>query len=88
MPDQAQGTTGKIEKDEANPDHSPTTEAIMIHTEASLDHNTGKDTVTTKAAPNNLTQPTEDTAIDLAMTHHTSRIIHTSHLFRLLIPRS
>ena len=28
MPDQAQGTTGKIEKDETSPDHSPTTKNI------------------------------------------------------------
>ena len=28
MPDQAWGTTGKIEKDEMSPDHSPTTEDI------------------------------------------------------------
>ena len=28
MPDQAQGTTGKIEKDKANPDHIPTSEDI------------------------------------------------------------
>ena len=63
-----------METREADPDHSPTFEditaqVIMIHIEATLDHNTGID-----AARDNLTQPTRETATDLAMTHHTSHI--------------
>ena len=74
MPDWAQGTTGKIEKDETGPEHSCTTEditvrVIAIYTEATLDHNTGIDTATTEAAHDDLTQHTEDAAKDLAMTH-------------------
>ena len=42
----------------------------MIHTEATLDNNTGIDTATTEADYNDLTQHTGDTATDLTMTHY------------------
>ena len=79
MPDQIQGTTVKMETGEASPDHSHTFEditakAIAICIEAALDHNTGIDAATTEAAHDNLTQPTEDTATDLTMTHHTDHM--------------
>ena len=69
----------KIETDEANLDHSPifadiTAQVIVIHIEATLDHNTEVDVTTTGAVHDDLTQPTEDTATDLAMTHHTNHI--------------
>ena len=69
----------KIETGKADPDHSPTfkdiaAQAIMIHIEATLDHNTGIDAATTGAAYDNLTQLTEDTATDHAVTHHTGHI--------------
>ena len=67
----------KIETDEANPDHSPifkdiTAQVIVIHIEATLDHNTGIDVATIGAVHDNLTQPTDDTATDLTVTLHTS----------------
>ena len=79
MPDQVQDTRVKIETGKANPDHSLTFEditaqIIMIHIEAALDHNTGRDTMTIEAIHNDLAQPTEDTATDLARTHHTGHI--------------
>ena len=49
----------------------------MIHIEATLDHNTGIDATTTGAAHNDLTQLTEGTVTDLAMTHCTSH--NTDH---------
>ena len=68
-----------IETDKANPDHSLTFEdigaqVIMISIEATLDHNTGIDAATTGAAHDDLAQPTEDTATDLTVTHHTGCI--------------
>ena len=51
----------------------------MIHIEATLDHNTGIEAATTDAAHNDVTQPTEDTATDLTMTHCTGNI--TGHPF-------
>ena len=85
MPDQAQGTTGKIKRDETSPDHSPTTKdiaarVITIHTEASLDHNTGTDTAATEVAHNDLTQHAEDTATDTTMTHCIGHIADHSHI--------
>ena len=79
MPDQVQGTTMRIETDEADPDHSPSLQdiiawAIVINIETTLDHNTGIDTATTGAAHDDLIQPTENTTTDLAMTLHTSHI--------------
>ena len=81
MLDQVWGTTVKIEKCEANPDHSPTSKdftawVIMICIEAALDHNIGIDTTTTGPAHDELTQPTEETATDLTMTHHTGHIAY------------
>ena len=78
-PDQVWGTTMKMEIDKANQDHSPicadiTFWVIVIHIEAALDCNTGRDAATTGAVHNDLSQPTEDTAKDLAMTHHTDHI--------------
>ena len=69
----------KIETDEADSDHSPTfkdiaAQVIVIDIEATLDHSTGIYATTTGAAHNDLTQPTEDTATDLAMTHCTGHI--------------
>ena len=69
----------KIETGKANPDHSPTFEdiaaqVIAICIEATLDHNTGTDATTTGAANDNLAQPTEDTATDLAVIHNTNHI--------------
>ena len=79
MPDQVQETTMKIETGKANPDQSPTfkditAQVIMICIEVALDHNTGIDAATTGADHDDLTQPTEDIATDLAMTHHTGHI--------------
>ena len=64
----------KIKTGKANPDHSPTTEAItawviVICIEGALDHNTGIDIATTEAAHDDLTQPIEDTVTDLTVTH-------------------
>ena len=61
---------------EANPDHSPTIKdiAAWVIIEATLDHNTGIDAPTTEAAHDDLTQPTEDTATDLTVTHCTCHI--------------
>ena len=69
----------RMETGKANPDCSPTTkditaQVIVIPIEATLDHNTGIRAATTRAVHNDLTQPTEDTAIDLAMTHHIGHI--------------
>ena len=79
MPNQVQGTTIKIETDKVNPDHTPTfkdiaAQVIAIHIEATLDHNTRIDATTTGAALDDLTQPTEDTATDLTVTHHAGHI--------------
>ena len=69
----------KIETDEADPDHSLilgdiTAQVITIHIEAALDQNTEIDATTTGTVHNDLTQPTEDAATDLAMTLHTGHI--------------
>ena len=65
----------KIETDKVDPDHSPIFEdiaaqVIAIYIEAILYCNTGIDATTTGAVHNDLTQPTEDTATNLTMTHH------------------
>ena len=62
----------KIETGKANPYHSHTSkditaQAIAILIEATLDCNTGIDTVTTEAAHYNLAQPRESTATE---SHH------------------
>ena len=72
-------TTVKIETGKANPDHSPTPVDIAawvttICIEAALDHNTSIDAATTGPAHYDLTQPTEDIATDLTITHHYSHI--------------
>ena len=69
----------KIETEKANPDHSPifadiTTQVIAIYIEATLDCNTGIDAATTGAVHNDLSQPTEDAATDIAVTHCTDHI--------------
>ena len=46
----------------------------MIHIEATLDHNTWIEAATSGAVHDDLTQPTEDAATDLVMTHHTDHI--------------
>ena len=86
-PDQVQGTT-MIKTGKANPDHSPTTkditaQVIMIHIEGTLDHNTEIDAATTEVSHDNLTQPTEDTATYLAITHCTSHITDYPHITAL-----
>ena len=53
--------------------------------EASLDHNTRIDAITTEAAHDDLTQPTEDTATDLTMTHCTSHIADRLHITALWV---
>ena len=90
MQDQAQGMTMKIKTGKANPDHSPTTkdiaaQDIAINIEATLDHNTRIDAAITKAAHNDLNQPTEDTARDLAMTHCTNHITDHPHTTALWV---
>ena len=50
----------------------------MIHTESTRDHNTRTDTAATEVAHDDLTQHTDDTATDPAMTHHIIYI--TDHL--------
>ena len=72
----------KVETSKANPDYSPTfiditAQVFLIHIEATLNHNARVDATTTAAAHDYFTQPTEDTATDLTMTHHTSHI--TNH---------
>ena len=57
----------------------------MIHTEDTLDHNIRIDVATTEAAHDDLTQPTEDTATDLAMTHHISHIADHPHITALWV---
>ena len=42
--------------------------------EVTLDHNTGIDAAITEAAHNDFTQPTEDTATDVTVTHLTDHI--------------
>ena len=79
MPDPVQGTTMKIKTDEADPDHSLTSkdtaaQTIVICIEANLDCNTRIDAAITEAAHDDLMQPTEDTATDLAVTHLTNHI--------------
>ena len=63
----------KTETGKANPDHSLifediTAQAIMIHIEATLDHDTEIDAAIAEAAHDNLTPSTEDTATDLTVT--------------------
>ena len=67
------------DRDKANPDHSPilaaiTAQIIVIHIEAALECTKGIDTATTGAVHNDLTQPIEDTATDLTVTHCTDHI--------------
>ena len=57
----------------------------MIHIETTLDHNTGIDATTTGAAHDDLTQPTEFTATDLAVTHHTGHIADHLHIAALCV---
>ena len=72
----------KIDTDEDNPDHSPTTkditaQATTIHIEATQDHSIGADATTTGEIHNNLTQSTKATAttMDLDKTHHINHIV-------------
>ena len=90
MPDWVWGTTMKIKTGEANPDDSHTTKdttawVTAVHIETTLDHNTGIDTATTEAAHNDHIQPTEDTATELTMTHHTSYIADHPHITALQV---
>ena len=59
MPDHVWDTIMRVEIDEADPDNSSilediTTQVIVIHIEATLDHNTGIDTATTGAVHDDL----------------------------------
>ena len=79
-----------IDTDKINQDHILTTESITVQVitipiEATLDHNTGIDAATTRAAHNSLTQPTGATAIDLAVTHHIDRIADHPHIEALQV---
>ena len=90
MSDQVWDTTVKVETDEADPDHSlsfddTTAWAIVICIEVTLDHNTSIDTVITEAANDELTQPTEDTATDLTVTHLTDHIADHSNIEALQV---
>ena len=53
--------------------------------EAALDHNTEIDAATTEVAHDNLTQLTEDTATDLAMTHCISHTADHPHITGLWV---
>ena len=69
----------KTETDEANPDHSLIlgdirSQVFMNHIEATLDQNTDIDATTTGAVHDDLTQATQDTATNLAVTLHISHI--------------
>ena len=57
----------------------------MIHLEATLDHSTRIDAATTGAAHNDLTQPTEDTATHLTVTHHTGHITDHPNMLSLQV---
>ena len=57
----------------------------MIHTEATLDHNTRIDTTTTEAAHNNLAQHVGDAATDLTVTHHIGHITDHVHIAALWV---
>ena len=48
-------------------------------------YNTGIDAATTEAAHDNLAQPTENTATDLTMVHHTSHIANLLHIAALWV---
>ena len=83
----------KIETGKADPDHSSTIKDItarfiMIHIEATLDHNTRIDAATAGAGHDNLAQPTEDTATDLTVTHCTSHIANHSNIENLQVINS
>ena len=80
----------KIKTGAADQDHSLATEditawVITICWEATLDHNTEIDAATTEVAHDDLIQPTEDTAKDLTMTHHTGHITDHPHIAALLV---
>ena len=54
--------------------------AIVIHTEATLDHNTEIDAAISQVAHDGLGQPTEDTTADITMTHCTGHVTdHPTH---------
>ena len=80
----------KIETGKANPDHRSTVkdiaaQVIGICIEAILDHNTRIDIATTGAAHDYLTQLTEDTVTELAMTHHTGNIANHPNIEALQV---
>ena len=83
----------KVETGKVNPDHSPAFEDIVawviaIHIEATLDHNTRIDAATTGEAYDDLTQPTEDTAANLAMTHGTGHTADNPNIKALQVVNS
>ena len=57
----------------------------MICIETALDHNTEIDAATKGVAYDDLPQPTEDIAIDLAMTHHTAHIANHPNIKALQV---
>ena len=88
LSDQTQGTTMKIKTGKANSDHSPTTEdiaaqVVTICIETTLDQHIRINAVTTEAPSSGLTQPTEDTATDLTVTHCTGHIADHPHIAAL-----
>ena len=81
-PDQAQGITGKIEKEETAPDHSLdiadiAASAIMTCTEVTPDCSNETDTAAIEAAQDDPLHHTRGTATGPTMIHHTG---HTKHL--------
>ena len=83
-PDQAQGTTGKIEKVETDPDYSLdiadiTAPAIMTCTEAVPHHNNGTGTGAIEAVQDDPIQHTGNTVTGHAMIHHTSHTTNPPH---------
>ena len=59
--------------------------AAQVTREATLDHNTGINAATTGGPHDDLAQPTEDTATDLAVTHHTGHIQDHSNIKALQV---
>ena len=79
-----------METGKANPDHNLpfkdiAVQAITIHTDVTIDYNISRHAAITEAAHGDLTQPTDDMAIDLAMTHHINHNTDHPHIEALLV---
>ena len=57
----------------------------MIHIEATLDHNIGRDAAITEAAHDDLVPHIEAMAINLTMTHHINHIADHPHIEALQV---